>query len=45
MKKKRILPFASQESLFTAGMCVYGSICGLTLVPKIHTVQYQTSFL
>lgn len=41
--KKRILPFGSQANLFRAGVCVYGSVCGLTLTLVIHPVQYQTS--
>lgn len=31
---KTILPFVSQESLFTAGLCVCASVCSLSLVPK-----------
>ena len=39
------LPFANWANLFIPGMCVYGSICGLTLTLVVHPGQYQTSSL
>lgn len=43
--RKRTLPFASQASFFRVGMCVCGSICGLTLTLVIHPIEYPNSSL